>query len=384
MATEKSRRQGSPAGRRVRTRGDAPLYAAVDLGTNNCRLLIAQPHGRTFRVVDSHAQIARLGEGLNATGRLSDAAIERAMLALTRIREKLRARGVANVRCIATEACRRAENGRAFIDRVKSELGLSFKIIGPKEEARLALIACHNLVSQSARHVLVLDVGGGSTELSLVDTSKVPETQRIEALVREAPMLAWGSLPLGVVTLYEAFPATSEAEAFRAMKTHASAVFRSWKSYERAAAALDDPSAHIIGTSGTVTCLAGVHLKLDRYRRDAVDGTWMDRGETAEAVDLLCRLGPEGRAALPTIGEERASLMLSGCAILDAAMEVFPVPRLRVADRGLREGLLLSMMYGPKKKRRRGGGKRKRSGKSGSAGAEPAVDRATGSAGDER
>ncbi|MEM7767053.1 MAG: Ppx/GppA phosphatase family protein [Pseudomonadota bacterium] len=355
MATQKSRRPRK-GGRRGRTRGNAPLYAAVDLGTNNCRLLIAQPHGHTFRVVDSYSQIARLGEGLAATGRLSDASIDRAFSALGKIRAKLKARGVPNVRCIATEACRRAENGRAFIDRVKSELGLSFKIIGPKEEARLALIACHNLIDASAGHVLVLDVGGGSTELSLVDTSRVPQDGRVRALVRDAaPMVAWGSLPLGVVTLFEAFPATTEAEAFALMKAHAKSVFEGWKSHAQAARALDHPAAHIIGTSGTVTCLAGVHLKLDRYRRDAVDGAWLDRAQTAEAVDLLTRLGIDGRAKLPTIGEERASLMLSGCAILDAAMEVFPAPRLRVADRGLREGLLLSMMHGEKKKRRRGG-----------------------------
>ncbi|MEM0985630.1 MAG: Ppx/GppA phosphatase family protein [Pseudomonadota bacterium] len=353
MAAEKVRRTRKGARRRQKGQGDAPLYAAVDLGTNNCRLLVAQPHGRTFRVMDSYAQIARLGEGLAATGQLSDASMERAFSALSKIRDKLRSRRVSHIRCIATEACRRASNGRAFIDRVKDELGLSFKIIGPKEEAKLALIACHNLVSADARHILVFDVGGGSTELSLVETSALPEAGRVGALIRSAPMVAWGSLPLGVVTLYEAFPAASEAEAYAAMKAHAIEVFRGWRGYEETRAALEAPGAHIIGTSGTVTCLAGVHLKLEKYRRDAVDGAWMDRDETHEAVALLNSLGPEGRAKLPTIGEERAHLMLSGCAILDAALEVFPAQRLRVADRGLREGLLLSMMYGPKKKRRR-------------------------------
>lgn len=356
MATQNGRR-ARKGGPRQRAKGQSPLYAAVDLGTNNCRLLIAQRHGRTFRVVDSYAQLARLGEGLNATGRLSDAAIERAMVALGKIRDKLKARGVPHVRCIATEACRRAENGRAFIDRVKEEIGLSFKIIGPKEEARLALVACHDLLDAAAPHVLVFDVGGGSTELSLIDTKALTadenDTSRMDVLLKSAPMVAWGSLPLGVVTLFEAFPGATEAEAYAAMKAHAVEVFRGWKSYGLAAEALADPAAHMVGTSGTVTCLAGVHLKLDKYRRDAVDGAWLSRAETKETVALLNSLGPDGRSKLPTIGPDRAHLMLSGCAILDAALDVFPLQKLRVADRGLREGLLLSMMYGPRKNRRR-------------------------------
>ena len=346
---------GSPKrGRKRRTTGGRPLYAAVDLGTNNCRLLVAEPQGNGFRVVDSHSQIARLGEGLNATGQLSDASIERAMSALHKIRAKLKARGVGNVRCIATEACRKASNGDAFIARVREETGLTFKIIGPKEEARLALIGCHDLIDKSADQVVVLDVGGGSTELSWVD-AKAARGVGFKGLVRRQPIKAWTSLPLGVVTLSEQFEHLSEEAAYPAMLNHAREVLRGWVAHNEIAAELIANSGHLIGTSGTVTCLAGVHMNLDRYRRDRVDGAWLARTDAVHVMQTLRDIGLEGRAKLPTIGPDRAGLMLSGCAIVEAAWELFPVERLRVADRGLREGLLLSMMHGPRKARRRRG-----------------------------
>lgn len=350
---------GRPKSRRpARKKVSTALYAAVDLGTNNCRLLIAEPRGMSYRVVDSYAEIARLGEGLNASGRLSDASIERAMAALTKIRSKLKAKGVGHVRCIATEACRKAENGAEFIARVREETGLTFKIIGPKEEAQLALIGCHNLIDRNAERALVVDVGGGSTELSLVNAAKAREAG-FKGVLEKPPILDWTSLPLGVVTLSEAFHHLPEAEAYIAMRAHAEDVFRGWKGHDTAAKAMEQ--GHLIGTSGTVTCLAGLHLNLDKYRRDKVDGVWLAREEAAQAINRLREAGPEGRAAMPTIGPERAGLMLSGCAIIDAAWDVFPAHRLRVADRGLREGLLLSMMHGPKRKRRRGGARRHKS-----------------------
>lgn len=344
----------------MRTRDQQQLYAAVDLGTNNCRLLIAEPRGAGFRVVDSHSQIARLGEGLNATGRLSDTSIERAMDALSKIRAKLKKRGVGRVRCIATEACRKAENGAQFIQRVQDETGLTFKIIRPGEEVRLAVIGCHNLIDRDAEKVVVIDVGGGSTELAYVD-AKSANALGVKGLLQKAPIESWTSLPLGVVTLSEAFDhITDEDEAYRRMRDHAEEIIRNWPAYEKAAEAMQSGAAHLVGTSGTVTCLAALHMDLDKYRRDKVDGAWLTREQASAAITLLREAGPEGRARMPTIGPERAGLMLSGCAIIDAAWNVFPAERLRVGDRGLREGLLLSMMHGPKKSRRRGGRKRTR------------------------
>lgn len=339
----------------------APLYAAVDLGTNNCRLLVAEPRGKTFRVVDSHSQIVRLGEGLHDTGRLSDAAIERALDALKAIRAKLKQRGVGRVRCIATEACRKAENGAEFIARVHAETGLTFKIIEAKEEAWLATIGCHDLIEPDAENVLVVDSGGGSTELSLVN-AKAATANGFRGILAAAPIKAWASMPLGVVTLSEAFGHLDEAAAYPQMLAHARDVISGWDALEDVKIAMAEKSAHLIGTSGTVTCLASVHLELDRYRRDIVDGSWLSRKEGAGAIKKLRDAGLEGRGKLPTIGTERAGLMLSGCAIIEAVWELFPAERLRVADRGLREGLLLSMMYGPKRsksRRRSRGGKRR-------------------------
>lgn len=342
-----SRRRGSNGSQR-----GTPLFAAVDLGTNNCRLLVAEPRGQSFRVVDSYSQIARLGEGLHDTGRLSDAAIERAMSALHAIRAKLKLHGVGRVRCIATEACRKASNGGDFIRRVQTETGLTFKVIGAKEEAKLATIGCYDLIKADVQSVLVVDVGGGSTELSLVDARSIRKGG-LAGILKEAPIVEWTSLKIGVVTLSEAFDLSDETAAWPQMLERARGEVRKWPVLERVQQRLQADNGHLIGTSGTVTCLAGVHLNLDRYRRDKVDGSWLSRHDGSATMQRLRELGVEGRAKLPTIGEERAPLMLAGCAIMEAVWEAFDGHTLRVADRGLREGVLLSMMHGQAPARRR-------------------------------
>lgn len=348
-----------------RSRDADSLYAAVDLGTNNCRLLIAERRAAGFQIVDSHSNLVRLGEGLAGSGRISDQAVERGLTALKQIRAKLKRRGVGKVRCIATEACRKAENGADFVERVRQETGLTFKIVSPAEEARLAVVGCHDLVAEDAETVMVLDIGGGSTEIAFVDAVAMREAG-LPGLCAKAPIEAWRSFKLGVVTLAESFPDLEEVEAYEAMAAHAREVFGAWKRTSALAERMAGATAHIIGTSGTVTCLAGVHLKLDRYRRDAVDGTWMSCEQVGAVVAKMCEAGLEGRARFPTIGRERADLMLSGCAIFQAALDTWPSSRVRVGDRGLREGLLLTMMHGPKKPRRR----RRASSRSASAGPE--------------
>ena len=349
---DKKDRGGPPRRAQARPTASRPLYAAVDLGTNNCRLLVAEPRGQTFRVVDSHSQIARLGEGLHDTGRLSEAAIERALDALHVIRRKLRHHGVGRVRCIATEACRKAENGAEFIQRVHSETGLTFKVIGAKEEARLATIGCHDLLVAPAKSVLVVDIGGGSTELSLLD-AEMTRGHGLKGMLNRAPIIDWTSLKMGVVTMSDAFREHDETEGWPLMLARAREIVAAWPGLAAVQERLAADEGYLIGTSGTVTCLAGVHLKLDRYRRDKVDGAWMSRDEASATIELLRELGVAGRAKLPTIGEERAPLMLAGCSIMQAVWEAFEGTRLRVADRGLREGLLLSMMYGQPRNRNR-------------------------------
>ncbi|WP_297799568.1 Ppx/GppA phosphatase family protein [uncultured Brevundimonas sp.] len=350
-----SRSQPARPRRQSDTNRDAPLYGALDLGTNNCRLLIARPARDGFRVVDSFSRIVRLGEGLSRTGRLDEKAMDRAYDALAQCAERIARRGlkVDHLSAVATQACRAAENGAEFVERVRKGTGLKLRIIDPIEEARLSVAGCMNLIEQDAEAVLVIDVGGGSTELSWMRRTE----QGLDTV-------AWTSAPLGVVTLAERHPEPpgSPTEWYEAMVADVTEAI--------AKGAPQDPEyhqlytqgrAHMVGTSGAITSLAGIHLGLRRYQRDLVDGLWMTRADCEAAAQRLINLGPEGRAAESCIGPDRADLVLAGAAILEAVQRAWPCERVRVADRGLREGLLLTMMNSPsapKKKRRR---RRKRS-----------------------
>jgi exopolyphosphatase/guanosine-5'-triphosphate,3'-diphosphate pyrophosphatase len=334
---------------------DASTFAALDLGTNNCRLLIARPSPEGFRIVEAYSNIVRLGEGLSQTGRLADHAMDRALAALQICADKIARRRCLKVRAVATQACRSAENGQAFIDRVKGQTGLDLAIISPREEAHLAVAGCLNLLDSSAHAALVVDVGGGSTELSWVDLTDGPLTmdpRRFAPL--QLPVTAWISIPIGVVTLAERFP---EDDADRggwyrsmveAMKTDIAAC----REAEQVRPAFDAGLAHIVGTSGAITSLAGIHLGLARYDRRRVDGLWMTRAECEATADRLLGVDVKGRAQEPCIGPERADLVLAGAAILQAVQELWPCERVRVADRGLREGLLLSLMASHQRRRR--------------------------------
>jgi len=332
---------------------DLPCYGALDLGTNNCRLLIATPTGGgAFRVVEAYSRIVRLGEGLSHSGRLSDAAMERALAVLKTSAEKVRRRRVVRLRAIATQACRSATNGADFIARVARETGLTLEVITPGEEARLSVAGCLNLLDRSAEAALVVDVGGGSTELSWVDLAAAPAAG-------PPPIRAWLSVPMGVVTLAERFPEgeTATTAWFRAMVDAVKAEIGAFRRADSMRELFDHDRAHLIGTSGAITSLAGMHLGLQRYDRNQVDGIWMTRGDCDAASAGLLALTAGERADQPCIGPDRADLVLAGAAILQAVQELWPCSRVRVADRGLREGILMSLMSergGRKRKRRRG------------------------------
>ena len=317
-------------------RGGA-TYAALDLGTNNCRLLVARPTGDSFRVVDAFSRIIRLGEGVSLSGRISEAAIERALSALAICRNKMRNKGVTRARLIATEACRAAENGEAFRDRVAERLGLELDVIDRETEAALAAAGCAPLIDPQAAGVVLFDIGGGSSELVRLNRSQQ---------VRRGPPLpqigGWVSLPQGVVTLAERHGGIIVTrDIYRRMVDE---VAESVEPFARAHADAMVDGVHMLGTSGTVTTIAGVHLNLRRYDRNRVDGCWMNEQEIDAVVERLLAMSYEERAASPCIGSERADLVLAGCAILEAIRRAFPCPRLRVADRGLREGMLVQMM----------------------------------------
>jgi exopolyphosphatase / guanosine-5'-triphosphate,3'-diphosphate pyrophosphatase len=311
-------------------------YAALDLGTNNCRLLIARPTADGFRVVDAFSRIIRLGEGVASSGRISDAAIKRAVDALLVCRDKMRSRNVRRARLIATEACRVAENGEEFRKRVADQAGLDLEIVDSATEARLAAAGCTELFDPAAPGVILFDIGGGSSE--------VVRLGRPNGSRRGPPqpdIVGWASLPVGVVTLAERYGGNFVSrEIYDAMVEEVAAFVAKFAENHR-----DNLDGfHMLGTSGTVTTIAGVFLRLRRYDRRRVDGCWLSDDQVSRVVSELIGMSFDERAANPCIGVERADLVLAGCAILDAIRRFFPCQRLRVADRGLREGMLVEMM----------------------------------------
>ncbi len=331
------RRSRSPWSRGPGPAAAGPLYAALDLGTNNCRLLVARPTRDSFRVVDAFSRIVRLGEGLSQSGQLSDAAMNRAISALRVCATKLNLRANVRSRLIATEACRAAANGEDFLARVRAATGLSLEVIDRETEARLAVSGCASLLDPEADGAILFDIGGGSSELAYVG--------RGAAVDRGPPlasMEAWVSLPLGVVTLAERHGGKQVTRAGYAAMVEE--VLPLVVNFAERAGVDGTRGIHLLGTSGTVTTIAGLHLELPRYERRRVDGIWLDAREVTTVVERLIATSYEERVGHPCIGSERADLVLGGCAILDAIRRVFPCERLRVADRGLREGMLIELM----------------------------------------
>jgi len=332
---------------------DTGLYAAVDLGTNSCRMLIAQPRGSQFLVIDSFSKTVQLGAGLEASGKLSRASMGRTIQALRICQSKIEKHGVRRMRLVATEACRRAKNARDFIRQVKRETGLMIEIIPAVEEARLAVISCAPLVRRDSEQLLIVDIGGGSTELVWIDLSGVAPEDRPRSIMRlntgfdqqglgDARVVDWISVPLGVATLKDQFGDVEDDGARFALMSWF--FEESLANFSPAKSAQPKAGFQIIGTSGTVTTVAASYLGLRRYDRAKVDGLVM----TSDQIDLVIRdyltLGPEGRRSDPRIGRDRHTLIMSGAAILQALMRIWPTDRLSVADRGLREGLLYAQM----------------------------------------
>ncbi|KIC48840.1 Ppx/GppA phosphatase family protein [Tateyamaria sp. ANG-S1] len=350
--TKGPRDRGKPV---PRAPGSPELYAALDLGTNSCRMLIAEPRGAGFHVVDSFSKSVQLGLGLEMSGKLSRGSMTRTVQAMRICQQKLKRHKVRRMRLVATEACRRAVNAREFVQRVHRETGLRLDIIEPEEEARLAVISCAPLVSPKTENLLVVDIGGGSTELVWIDLSAVAREDRPQAIMRlhsgftqaaseipEARVVDWISVPLGVATLREQFNDVEDDSArFALMSWFFEENLADFSPYH---ATEPTERFQIIGTSGTVTTVAASHLGLKRYDRTKVDGLRM----TSEQIDKVIRsylaMGPGGRQADPRIGSDRHALIMSGAAILQALMRCWPTNRLSVADRGLREGLLYAQM----------------------------------------
>jgi exopolyphosphatase/guanosine-5'-triphosphate,3'-diphosphate pyrophosphatase len=314
------------------------ICAALDLGTNNCRLLIARRRGDGFHVIDAFSRIVRLGEGLAATGRLSESAMERTLAALRICASKVARSGARRARYVATEACRRAANCADFIERVRRDTGIAIEIIASDEEARLVVTGCAPLLDPSMPYALIFDIGGGSTELAWLDLAEGVERPRV---------LGFVSVPHGVVTLADRYGGRAVTQAiYDAIVEEVRAALAPFEESHRIAPLVALGQVQLLGSSGTVTTLAGVHLDLPRYDRSRVDGSTLCFDEIDRASRRLAGLTWEERAAHPCIGEERADLVLAGCAILEAICRLWPIGQLVVADRGVREGILLGFFRG--------------------------------------
>lgn len=342
----KSFRKTSKQAHRPRHAHDE-LYAALDLGTNNCRLLIARPvfmqttHAKTLKVVDSYSRIVRLGEGVSETGILSEEAVRRTLKALATCKNKLERYAVTKARFVATEACRRAQNSEAFLARVKEEVGIDIDIISNEEEARLAFLGCSSLLARETRHALAFDIGGGSTEFMWVKIDgDVPIASHKRHLIQD-----WLSVPYGVMNMSEQFggPAYTEmyfeeivaklAERLAPMERENQIASKIWKD-----------NVQMLSTSGTVTTLAAIHLNLPHYDRSKVDGLKLSISDIRGATQTLMKMSPAERAAHPCIGSSRTDFILSGCAIFEAIARTFPIDKITIADRGVREGIIVSLM----------------------------------------
>lgn len=314
-----------------------PVLAALDLGTNNCRLLVARPdlEGESFAIVDSFSRIVRLGEGLAKSDQLSERAMGRTLAALKVCARLMTRHQVTNVRCVATEACRRAANGDEFLERVKSDTGIELDVLGPEDEVELALLGCLPLIDPVADHVLLIDIGGGSTELAWLDRDRFdPST----------PMRCAASLPIGVVSLTEMFSSEPDEAIFEAMVRHVQTLIAPIEAKHQFRELIDGKQLQLLGTSGTVTTLAAVQLDLPRYDRREIDGLVLDPDTIQAVAEDLRKMTNASRMAHPCIGPGRADLVVAGCAILEAILQYWPADTLRVADRGLREGILHGLM----------------------------------------
>ena len=322
------------AKQRRQRRRQAEFCAALDLGTNNCRLLVARPAPDGFRIVDAFSRVVQLGAGVEETGRLSEAAIRRAIDALKVCAGKIRKRDVRQGRYVATAACRKAENCGTFLDQVKRETGLGIEIITAEEEARLTLAGCGPLLDGDAPRALVFDIGGGSTEVLWLEINgSRPE------------LIDWISLPLGVVTLTERHgQGPFIPEAYRSIVDAVLERLQPFCEQHDIARHVRISGVQMLGSSGTVTTLAGLSQDLPRYDRSRVDGSFLDFETVHRLAGMLSAMGALDRAAHPCIGRDRADMMAAGCAILEAICQRWPVGRLRVADRGVREGILVDLM----------------------------------------
>lgn len=317
---------------------NAPIFAALDLGTNNCRLLVASPNGSGLRVLDSFSRVVRLGEGVSTTGMLSDDAMERTLSALRACQKKLERYELTAARFVATEACRRAANGMEFLAKVRAEMGMEIDIITTEDEANLAFVGCASLLQDTSKRAVVFDIGGGSTELMWVDVE------------REKTITDWLSVGFGVMNLSDKFGGSNLADvAFADMVQTLVSKLKPFDDDNKIAEVIAGGGVQLLSTSGTVTTLAAIHLDLPRYDRTKIDGITLSVADIRATTRRLLAMRPSERFNHPCIGADRADFILSGCAIFEAISSLWQAESITIADRGVREGIILSLLEQQKK-----------------------------------
>ena len=327
-------------------------YAAIDLGTNSCRLVIATPTTTSFRVVETYSKVVRLGEGIIQDNNLAPKAMRRTIQALKVCRGVIdEYMPIAASRFVATAACRRAKNVAQFVEMAKREAGIELEVISSKEEARLSVVGCLPLLTRNIKRVLVFDIGGGSTQISLARVTDSGKTF-IEGFV---------SLPYGVVTISEAFAGHEMSTLeYSTVVERTQAILQEFEDKYHIRQAIANQEIQVIGTSGTVTVIGAVHLRLPRYNRSAVDGIAISAPDIEYTINKIKTMGVEGRCKHPCIGQSKSDLTIAGCAVIEALTTFWPISEITVADRGIREGILLDMMHARRvgdngRKKRRGG-----------------------------
>lgn len=308
--------------------------AALDLGTNTCRLLIGKRTPQGVQVVDSFVRVIRLGDELATKGHISKEAIKRAVSALSICAKKIKSYSVARGRYVATATCRMASNREEFLRTILTKAGLDLEVISTAEEARLSIMGCADLMDSSTRYAIAFDIGGGSTEVMWLELfpNKLPE------------IIEWISLPLGVVTVADRLRQhSSPEECLLNIRKFVAKEVKSFCDKAYIYPQLVKNNIQLIGTRGTVTTLAALHKNLDRYDRLKVNGVLLTPDIIKRTVSNLYGMSVEKRLLHPCIGPLRSELVLGGVAIFEGIYDVFPINPVRVADRGVREGILLDL-----------------------------------------
>ena len=298
-------------------------YAAIDLGTNTCLLLVAEWDGQELHPLVREMRVVRLGENLDRTGRISSTALDRATAALTEYRDIITSSGCQEMRCVATSAFRDAPNKDELTERIRNITGLEIEEISGEEEARLVHRAVQEAFPEETGERASVDVGGGSTEIIFDKQGHLHEVH---------------SLPLGSVRLTERHfshdpPAAVEVAALR---DNISTVLED--------SGLPTKVASLIGVGGTATTLAAIHLELEDYDPVKVHGRILKQRDLETILERCLALPYEQRVRLPGLHPGRADVIMAGTIILLAIMGHLQDKMIRISDRGIRWGIIAEMI----------------------------------------